>query len=60
MKVSVITVVLNGAAYIAGCIDSVIKQNHPEIEYIIIDGNSTDGTIEIIKGYGTANSLFYF
>lgn len=51
MKVSVITVVLNCAAYIANCIDSIVNQKHKEIEYIIIDGNSTDGTVSIIETY---------
>lgn len=58
MKVSVITAVLNCAPYISACIDSIFKQKHKEIEYIIIDGNSTDGTVSIIKGY--AQKVHYF
>ncbi len=51
MKVSIISVALNSAAYIEDCIESVVKQDYEDIEYIVIDGGSTDGTIEIIKRY---------
>jgi glycosyltransferase involved in cell wall biosynthesis len=51
MKVSIITVALNSAEYIEDCIQSVVSQNYKNIEYIVIDGGSTDGTIEIIKKY---------
>lgn len=49
MKVSIITVCLNSAEAIEDCIESVSKQTHPDIEHIIIDGSSTDGTVEIIN-----------
>ena len=49
--VSIITVVLNGEKYIESTITSVLSQLYPLIEYIIIDGGSTDGTLEIIKKY---------
>mgnify|MGYP003945378095 CR=1 FL=1 len=58
MKVSVITAVFNCASYISSCIDSIAKQKHKEIEYIIIDGNSTDGTVSIINTY--AAHVHYF
>lgn len=51
MKVSIITVSLNNAEYIEACIQSVINQDYVNIEYIVIDGGSTDGTIDIIKKY---------
>lgn len=51
MKISIVTVVYNRAHCIAHCIESVLKQNHPDIEHIIIDGGSTDGTAEIIQTY---------
>lgn len=51
--VSIITVVYNGVQYIERAIQSVIKQTYPNIEYIIIDGGSTDGTLDIIKKYQT-------
>ncbi len=47
--VTVVTVVLNGAEHIESTIRSVIGQDYPDIEYLIIDGGSTDGTLDIIK-----------
>lgn len=49
--VTVITVVLNGEKYLEQTIQSVINQTYPNVEYIIIDGGSTDGTLSIIKKY---------
>lgn len=51
MKVSVITVCRNAQETIEATIQSVIGQTYKEIEYVIIDGNSTDNTLEIIKKY---------
>lgn len=48
---SVITVVFNNAADIERTMLSVIGQTYPAIEYIVIDGQSTDGTVEIIQRY---------
>lgn len=58
MKVSIITVVFNGEKTIKSCIDSVLNQSYDNIEYIIIDGKSTDNTCEIIKSYGTKIAVF--
>ena len=58
MKISIITVVYNGVQTIRQCIESVLGQDYPSIEYIIIDGNSTDGTQEVIRSYGKAVSKF--
>jgi glycosyltransferase involved in cell wall biosynthesis len=49
MKLSIITVVLNNVLHIKDCIESVGNQTHKEIEYIIVDGGSTDGTLQVIK-----------
>jgi len=51
MKVTIITVTLNSQKYLEDCIRSVTNQQYGNIEHIIIDGKSTDGTIEIIKKY---------
>ncbi|WP_020607611.1 glycosyltransferase family 2 protein [Spirosoma spitsbergense] len=58
MKVSIITVVYNGASFIQDCIKSILNQTYPDIEYIIIDGQSTDGTVEIVQSYGTKIAHF--
>ena len=50
-KVSIITIVFNGQKSIERTIKSVLAQRYPNIEYIIIDGGSTDGTIDVIKKY---------
>jgi len=50
-KISVITVVYNGERHIGKTIESVLNQSYPAIEYIIVDGKSTDGTLQLIKGY---------
>jgi glycosyltransferase involved in cell wall biosynthesis len=49
--ISVIVSVLNGARTIERCIRSVAAQTHPRTELIIIDGGSTDGTVEILETY---------
>jgi len=48
MKVSIITVTMNSERYLSDCINSVCRQNYKDIEHIIIDGKSTDGTLNII------------
>lgn len=51
LKVSIITVVYNGAKTLEQAIQSVLEQTYINIEYIIIDGQSTDGTTAIIEKY---------
>lgn len=56
MKISIITVCYNSASTIEDTIQSVAKQSYGDIEYIIVDGNSKDNTVEIIKRYNNVVS----
>lgn len=58
MKVSIITVSFNASKTIRDTIESVISQKGVDIEYILVDGNSTDGTQDIIRSYGEKISKF--
>ena len=49
MKVSIITATYNSAATLRDTLDSVLAQTYQDIEYIIVDGLSADGTQEIVK-----------
>lgn len=51
MKVSIITAVFNGEKTIKDCIESIKAQDYENIEHIIIDGNSTDGTMKIVNAF---------
>ena len=50
--VTIVTPCLNSAPFIARTIESVVKQDYPHIEHIVMDGGSTDGTLDILKTFG--------
>ena len=52
MKISIVTISFNQSRYIKKCIDSVLNQKNVEIEYIVVDPGSNDGSREIINSYG--------
>lgn len=58
MRITIITVCYNRVFTIEKAIQSVLKQSYPNIEYIIIDGNSTDGTKAIIASHGDSISQY--
>ena len=58
MKVTIITVVRNNVKSIEDCIKSVIGQTHKDIEYVIIDKGSTDGTVDIVEKYKDRIAVF--
>lgn len=58
MKVSIITIVYNNKNCIADCIESVLSQTYSNIEYIVIDGGSDDGTQSVINKY--LDKIAYF
>lgn len=52
MKISIITTCFNRKGTIRNAIESVLAQDYPGIEYIVVDGASTDGTTDIVREYG--------
>lgn len=51
MKLSLITVVYNRVATIERAVQSVLQQHYPDVEYIVVDGASTDGTLAVLECY---------
>lgn len=54
MRISIITVCLNSAATVRDTVESVLAQDYRDREYIVVDGGSTDGTLQIVREYGDA------
>jgi len=51
VKISVITAVYNNRDTLAAALDSALSQTHDEVELIVIDGGSTDGTLDVLRSY---------
>ena len=58
IKISIITIVFNNQACIKNCLKSVLSQSYPNIEHIVIDGSSTDGTLDKIEPYKSKLGCF--
>ena len=56
--VTVVTAVYNGQPYVAGCLESVISQDYPNIEHIVLDGGSRDGTVDVLRQYDDRIALW--
>ncbi len=56
-RVSVIVPAYNHAAYVRECIDSALNQTYPDVEVVVVDDGSTDGTYEILRTYGDRITL---
>jgi glycosyltransferase involved in cell wall biosynthesis len=50
-KISIVTPSYNQGEFLEACIDSILSQNYPNLEYVIMDGGSTDNSVNIIKKY---------
>lgn len=49
MKISVVTTLYNAVRTIDNCLDSIAAQSHADREHLVIDGGSTDGTLELLQ-----------
>ena len=58
MKISIVTVAFNSGATIGQTLDSVAQQSHGDVEHIVIDGGSTDGTVDIVRRHGASVGRF--
>jgi glycosyltransferase involved in cell wall biosynthesis len=60
MKISIVTLSFNQRAYLKEALDSVLSQGYSNLEYIVVDPGSTDGSRELIQGYGDRISQIVF
>src|SRR6187399_1027541 len=55
-KISIVTAVRNGAATLESTMMSIRSQSYSDIEHVLVDGGSSDGTVEIIESFGVPKS----
>lgn len=55
MKISVVTITFNSREFLEETIESVLGQWYPDLEYILVDGGSTDGTLDVIRRHASMN-----
>jgi glycosyltransferase involved in cell wall biosynthesis len=60
MKISIVTISFNQRAYLKEAMDSVLEQGYPELEYIVVDPGSTDGSRDLIQSYADRISKVIF
>jgi glycosyltransferase involved in cell wall biosynthesis len=60
LKVSIVTISFNQVGYLGRTIESVLDQDYPNIEYIVVDPGSTDGSRDLIKSYGSRIARMIF
>src|SRR5215217_4034122 len=51
-RITVVTPCLNAAGTLAGCLASVREQDYPDLEHVVVDGGSTDGTLDLLRADG--------
>jgi glycosyltransferase involved in cell wall biosynthesis len=56
--VTVITAVFNGQPYVRGCLESVLRQDYPNLEHIVLDAGSSDGTVDVLRQYDDRIALW--
>ena len=58
MRITILTPTLNSEKYLSHCLRSVQQQDYPDIEHIVLDGGSTDGTLDIVQSFSTSVSKY--
>jgi len=57
LRISIVIPNFNGAPYLGTCLDSIVSQRNADAEIVLMDGGSTDGSLDIARSYGAAISV---